>query len=91
MKRAERPGIRVDFGPEGLAWIERGLGRRVIARNARGATVKATSALYDATFAAVGRGDRPPTDARLARETLRVIEAAYRSARTGERVVLDPV
>jgi predicted dehydrogenase len=90
MKRAEVPGIRIDFGPEGLAWIERGLRRRVIARNARGATVKATQALYEATFAAVGRGVLPPTDAHLARETLRVIEAAYRSARTGERVELTP-
>jgi predicted dehydrogenase len=90
MKRAELPGLRLDFGPEGLAWIERGLRRRVIARNARGATVKATRALWEATFAAVGRGARPPTDARLARETLRVIEAAYRSARSGERVELAP-
>jgi predicted dehydrogenase len=88
VKRAEVPGIRVDFGPEGLAWVERGLRRKVVARNQRGATVKATRALYEATAVAVRGGRRPPTDARLARDTLRVIEAAYHSARSGQRVAL---
>jgi predicted dehydrogenase len=90
MKRAERAGLRLDFGLEGLAWEERGERRTVIARNARGATVRATRALYDALMASVRAGDPPPTDAHVARDTLRVIEAAYRSARTGDRVVLDP-
>jgi len=88
VKRGQRPGIRVDFGPEGLAWVERGLGRRVLARNARNATVKATAALYADTIEAFSRGAEPPTSARTARETLQVIEASYRSARSGERVVL---
>src|SRR5205807_4246396 len=39
VKRAQRPGLRVDFGPEGLAWIERGLHRQVLSRNRRHATV----------------------------------------------------
>lgn len=88
IKRAERPGIRVDFGMEGLAWVEEGLGRRTIARNPRHATVKATTALYQAAVAALRAGTEPPTTAAIARDTLRIIEAAYRSARTGERVAV---
>lgn len=86
VKRAQRPGVRVEFGPEGLAWVERGTRRTVLARNARQATVKATAALYVGAVAAFDRGVDPPTSAYVARDTLRVIEAAYRSARTGERV-----
>lgn len=86
VKRAQRPGLRVEFGPEGLAWAERGTKRSILARNPRRATVKATAALYAGAIAAFGRGDEPPTSAHIARDTLRVIEAAYRSARTGERV-----
>ncbi len=88
VKRAERPGVRVDFGPEGLAWSERGLARSVLARNPRNATQKATQRLYQATVAALRAGTEPPTAARVARETLAIIEASYRSARTGGRVTL---
>lgn len=86
VKRAERPGVRVEFGLEGLAWVERGLARRTVARNPRHATVKATASLYRATIDALRAGTEPPTTALIARDTLRVIEAAYRSARSGERV-----
>ena len=88
LKRAERPGLRVEFGPEGLAWAERGPKRRVLARNPRRATQRATQALYADLAAALDAGAPPPTTAAVARETLRVIEAAYRSARTGEAVDL---
>lgn len=87
-KRAERPGIRLDYGPGGLAWAERGLGRRVIARNARDATVKATQALYASTVAAWRQGREPATAAEISRDSLLVIDAAYRSARSGQRVEL---
>lgn len=90
VKRAERPGLRVDFGLEGMAWIERGLKRHVVARNGRQATVKATTALYAATVAAWHEDREPPTDAATARETLRIIEAAYTSARTGRRIDVAP-
>lgn len=88
VKRAERPGIRLDFGLEGLAWAEQGLKRRVLARNPRQATQKATRALYASTISALERGVEPPTTARIARDTLRVIRAAYQSADTGERIEL---
>jgi predicted dehydrogenase len=90
VKRAERPGVRVDFGLEGLAWLEQGLRRKVLARNPRRATVKATGSLYAATLGAWQRGVEPPTSARIAIDTLRIIEASYRSARTGQLVSLEP-
>ncbi len=88
IKRAQRPGMRVDFGLEGLAWVERGERRKVLARNPREVTVHATRLLYQDAFAHIERGQEPPTSARAARETLRIIEAAYESARTGQVVNL---
>lgn len=90
IERASRPGIRVDFGLEGMAWIERGLRRKVVARNRRSAAALATTALYSDTVARVQRGERPPVSAEDARDTLRIISAAYQSARTGTRVEIEP-
>ncbi len=89
LKRAEQPGVRLDFGLEGLAWVERGSRRKVVARNARGATAGATGALYQATIEALRAGRRPPTHASAARDTLRIINAAYESAENGAVVRLD--
>jgi predicted dehydrogenase len=86
MKRAQRTGVKLDFGPGGLAWAERGTGREVLARNPRDAGVYGTAALLGKIVAAIREGREPPSSAREAREVLRVIEAAYRSAATGERV-----
>ena len=88
VKRAERPGVRIDFGLEGLAWVERGVGRKVLARNPRRATQRATASLYQGAVSAFRRGEEPPTTARIARDTLLVIAAAYRSARAGQAVDL---
>jgi predicted dehydrogenase len=89
LKRGERPGIRVDLGLGGLAWIEKGYRRKVIARNGRKADAVATVALYREIAEALEGGRWPPAEATVARDTLRIIEAAYRSARTGERVTLS--
>lgn len=83
VKRAQRPGVRVEFGPEGLAWREQGLRRRTLARNPRRATQRATAALYRDAVEAFRRGRDAPTSGTAARQTLQVIEASYRSARTG--------
>jgi predicted dehydrogenase len=89
-KRAERTGIRVDFAQGGMAWLERGLQRKTLARNRGDAGMRATAALLDQVVEAL-QGDRePPSSAREARDVLRVIEAAYHSAATGERVELEP-
>lgn len=91
-KRAEKTGVRVDFGSGGLAWMERGLERTTLARNPRQAGMHATGALLRKIFAAIEAGQEPPSSARVARDLLRVIEAAYESAATGTRVELawDP-
>jgi predicted dehydrogenase len=86
VKRAQRPGVRIEFGPEGLAWVEQGQRRRTLGRNPRRATQLATQALYRDAVEAFRLGTEPPTNGRIARETLQIIEASYRSARSGERV-----
>jgi predicted dehydrogenase len=87
-ERAARGGVRLDWAAGGLAWAERGRARRVLARNSRRASVLATAALLEAALSAFDRGREPPSSARQARDGLAVIEAAYRSARTGGAVPL---
>jgi predicted dehydrogenase len=89
MKRAERPGVRVEFGTGGLAWLERGFQRKTLARASRDAAVVATRRLTERIVAALEAGVEPPSSGREARDVLEVIEAAYRSAETGERVELN--
>jgi predicted dehydrogenase len=89
-KRAEKTGFRIDFGKGGLAWLERGLSRKPLARNPRDAAMHATRELAGAIIAALAAGEEPPSSGREARDVLEVIEGAYRSARTGERVELAP-
>ena len=88
LKRAERPAVRFIFGLGGVAWLERGTKRKTLARNPRDPGVAATSTLFRKIAAALERGEEPPSSGREARDALRVIEAAYRSAATGERVEL---
>ena len=88
IKRAQRPGIRLLYGLGGLAWIEQGSRRKTLARNPRDAGIPATGTLFRKIVAAFERGEEPPSSAREARDALRVIEAAYRSAAIGERVLL---
>ena len=87
-KRAERGGVRIDFGAGGLAWMERGERRKTLARNPRDDGVHGTAKLTSNVVAAIREDREPPSSAREARDVLRVIEAAYRSAATGERVEL---
>lgn len=84
-KRGERPGVRVDFGLQGLAWEERGLRRRVLGRNPRHAARRATTALWADAVGAWQRGAEPPVSGAYARDLVAVVDAAYRSAETGRR------
>jgi predicted dehydrogenase len=86
IKRAEKPGVKLDFGLGGLAWAERGLSRTVLARNSRDAAVVGTTRLLQGLCDAIGNGSEPPSSAREARAAIAVIAAAYESGRTGERV-----
>jgi predicted dehydrogenase len=88
MKRAQRPGARLLFGLGGLAWVERGTSRRTLARSPRNPGVVATGTLFRKIDAAFRENVEPPSSAREARDGLEIIDAAYRSAETGERVVI---
>jgi predicted dehydrogenase len=87
-KRGERGGLRFDFGVGGLAWEEQGLRRRRLARAPRDSAGVATREHLRKVVAALEAGREPPSSGRHARDVLAVIEAAYRSAETGERVEL---
>jgi predicted dehydrogenase len=88
-KRGERAGVRLDVAAGGLAWEERGLRRRTLARAQRQSGMRATGALLARVVADLDAGVEPASSGREAREVLAVIEAAYRSAATGERT--EPV
>lgn len=88
LKRAERPAVRVVYGLGGVAWLECGTARKTIGRNPRHPEIVATRALFRGVFEAFEANVEPPSSGAEARNALRVIEAAYRSAATGERVVL---
>lgn len=89
MKRAQRPGFKFLYGLGGLAWVERGVRRKTLARNPRDPGVVATGTLFRKITEAIQAGVEPPSSAREARNALAVIEAAYRSAATGERILLQ--
>ncbi len=89
MKRAEKKGIKLDFGLGGVAWAERGLSRTKLASNPRDAAVIGTERLLTGFVEAIERGGDPPSSAREARQVLAVIDAAYESHRSGERIELS--
>jgi predicted dehydrogenase len=88
MKRAERPGIRLDLGLGGLAWAEQGTRRKVLARSPKEQDAWATTVLFRQIAAAFRADVEPPSSGREARETIAVIDAAYEAAAKGTRVEL---
>ena len=88
IKRAERPGIRLDLGLGGLAWAEQGTRRKVLARSPKEQDAWATTVLFREIAAALRVGVEPPSSGREARDTIAVIDAAYESAARGARVEL---
>lgn len=88
MKRAERPGAKLDFGLGGLAWAEVGTRRKVLARSPKEQDAWATGVLFRQIAAALRAGAEPPSSGREARDTVAIIEAAYESAENGQRVEL---
>ena len=89
VKRAERPGVKVDFGLGGLAWAELGERRQVLARSPRDTSAHATAQLLQQIVAALRADREPPSSGREGRDVIAVIEAAYESARTGTRIEPD--
>lgn len=88
MKRAERPGVKLDLGLGGLAWVEQGTRRKVLARSPKEQDAWATGVLFRQIAAAFREDVEPPSSGREARDTIAVIEAAYESAERGERIEL---
>ena len=89
LKRAERPGARIDYGLGGLAWAEVGTRRTVLARNGKDQDVDAAAVLLGRIVDALRSGAEPPSSAREARNVIAVIDAAYESAAAGARVSLS--
>ncbi len=88
MKRAERPGLKLDFGLGGLAWAEQGLNRKVLARSPKEQDAYATHLLFQQITRAFEADVEPPSSGREGRDVIAVIEAAYEAAERGERVEL---
>lgn len=87
--RSPRPHARIEFGLAGLAWLEEGARRRQLARNPKDPGMVATRLVFERTLLAFENGSEPPASGEAGRDVLAVIGAAYRSAATGSRVVLD--
>ena len=89
--RSRRPQLRLDLAAGGQAWVEKNSDRSVIARNPPDTLAHATQAHVGQVFASVARGAEPPGSGRRARDVVRVVEAAYRSAAEGRRISLSEI
>jgi predicted dehydrogenase len=86
--RSTLPHLRFDYGASGVSWIERGSKRTLLARNPPNPRVAATRIVLEQSLRAFETGSAPPTTARNALDTLRVIDACYASASSGSRVAI---
>ncbi len=89
LHRSTTPHVRVDYGVSGMAWRERGNTRELLARNPKEPGMHATRLLIERSLKAFADVTEPPASAQHGRDVLEVIAACYRSAQSGERVVLD--
>ena len=90
MVRSTRPHLRVEYGPSGLAWEERGADRRVFAKNPREAGMDATRRLLEKTLSAFANGTEAPASGEVGLMGLEVLAACYHSADIGARMPLEP-
>ncbi len=89
MFRGPRPTLRAEFGVTGIAWRERAGHRELLVRNPKNSAMLATRTVIADTLKAFRDGTEPPATGEAGRDVLAVIAAAYRSAATGKRSVLD--
>ena len=82
-----RPTLRVSLHRGGEARLSAGGHTRVLAREWRPPFAPATARHFAAFIAAIDRGAEPPGSACHARELLRIVAAAYASARAGGELV----
>ncbi len=86
---ARRLAWSLELAGGGQAWLERGTERTVVARNSLKPFADATSRHFGAAIAAVKAGREPPVSARHALAVVRVVAAAYESAKLGQPVPLS--
>lgn len=89
MLRSPKPHVRVEYGPAGIAWEEKGASRRIFARNPKDAGMHATKRLLEKTLVAFSTGADAPASGEIGLLGLEVLAACYHSADTGMRVNLD--
>lgn len=82
--RSRKPRAALDLALGGQAWLERGMRRKVVARNSMAPFADATALHLANAVDAVNRGAAPPVSAAYALDVVRVVEAAYASAKSGE-------
>jgi len=87
--RSRTPHVRLEMGAAGMAWKERGHDRATVAGNPGNAPMIATRNLIDRTLRAFIDGTPAPASGEDGRDTLKVLAAAYLSARDGRRVATD--
>jgi predicted dehydrogenase len=87
--RSRTPHVRLEMGAAGMAWKERGHDRATVAGNPGNAPMIATRNLVDRTLRAFIDGTPAPASGEDGRDTLKVLAAAYLSAREGRRVATD--
>jgi predicted dehydrogenase len=66
-----------------MAWLEKGERRKVIARNSGNPFAAATARLLGDALTCIERNQEPPTSARRALEIVRLVDALYASAASG--------
>jgi predicted dehydrogenase len=86
--RSVMPHLRVEFGVSGTAWEERGNRRVVLARNGPDPRMTATREVLRLALADFRSGRSPAIDAAYGLAAFDVIDACYRSAAAGIRVVV---
>ena len=89
LHRSTVPHVRLDYGVSGMAWSERANKRKFLGRNPKDPGMMATRFLMEKTFEAFRNGTEPPASAQCGRDVMEVIVACYKSATTGQRLVLD--
>ena len=87
--RSTKPTVRMEYGVSGMAWRERAGKREFLARNPKDPGMIATRNVIERTIAAFKDGTEPPASGEVGRDVLTVIAAAYRSAATGRRCIID--
>jgi predicted dehydrogenase len=86
--QAKKLGWSLDLAGGGQAWLERDGKRTVVARNSLQPFADATARHFASAIEAVNGGREPAVGAKHALAIVRVVAAAYESAKSGQPVLL---